>query len=177
MSTIKKDDDFVVSLPQDNEHELQSLAAENRSTRRDVGSDGALSQLTNSSSASILGYCLASISMTVVNKYVVSGEGWNLMFLYLGIQVSQSPLLPLVHAPWRIFSWRTNADTCASHRQLCVCWQFCFARIWDSCPWRGSTRKMQSNGSPLPYCSSPRSTRAARPSSTSRCPSSPSSRT
>lgn len=96
MSTIKKDDDFTVSLPQDNEHELQSLAAENRSSHRDARSDGALSQLTNSSSASILGYCLASISMTVVNKYVVSGEGWNLMFLYLAIQVcSFSPLSPL----------------------------------------------------------------------------------
>lgn len=89
--TKRKDDDdnFVVSLPKENEHELETLSLENRPTLRDAGSDGALSQLTNSSSASILGYCLASISMTVVNKYVVSGEGWNLMFLYLAIQVSQ----------------------------------------------------------------------------------------
>lgn len=92
MPPNKKDDDFVVSLPQQNEHELESLAAENRATRHDaVPEGGALSQLTNSSSASILGYCLASISMTVVNKYVVSGEGWNLMFLYLAIQVGSPP--------------------------------------------------------------------------------------
>lgn len=47
----------------------------------------ALSKIANNPTASILGYCLASISMTVVNKYVVSGSEWNLMFLYLAIQV------------------------------------------------------------------------------------------
>lgn len=88
MAPSKKDDDFVVSMPKETEYELESLALDDRVAMRDVGSEGTLSQLTNSSSASILGYCLASISMTVVNKYVVSGEGWNLMFLYLAIQVS-----------------------------------------------------------------------------------------
>lgn len=93
MPPNKKDDDFVVSLPEQGDHELESLAAENRATpRHNVGSSGGtLSHLSNSSTASILGYCLASISMTVVNKYVVSGEGWNLMFLYLAIQVSCDP--------------------------------------------------------------------------------------
>lgn len=47
-----------------------------------------LSHIANNPAASILGYCLSSISMTVVNKYVVSGSDWNLMFLYLAIQVS-----------------------------------------------------------------------------------------
>ena len=37
--------------------------------------------------ASILAYCLSSISMTVVNKYVVSGSSWNLNFFYLAVQV------------------------------------------------------------------------------------------
>ncbi|KAK5992413.1 GDP-mannose transporter [Cladobotryum mycophilum] len=45
-----------------------------------------LSTIDNSPGASILGYCLSSISMTVVNKYVVSGSSWNLNFLYLAIQ-------------------------------------------------------------------------------------------
>ncbi|KOS21463.1 GDP-mannose transporter [Escovopsis weberi] len=45
-----------------------------------------LASIDNSPGASILGYCLASISMTVVNKYVVSGSSWNLNFLYLAIQ-------------------------------------------------------------------------------------------
>jgi GDP-mannose transporter len=33
---------------------------------------------------------LASISMTVTNKYCVSGANWNLNFFYLAIQVSPS---------------------------------------------------------------------------------------
>lgn len=45
-----------------------------------------LSKIDNSPGASVLGYCLASISMTVVNKYVVSGSSWNMNFLYLAIQ-------------------------------------------------------------------------------------------
>lgn len=46
-----------------------------------------LSQLENNPGAAVLGYCFSSISMTVVNKYVVSGSSWNLNFLYLAIQV------------------------------------------------------------------------------------------
>lgn len=46
-----------------------------------------LSNITNNPSISILAYCLASISMTVTNKYCVSGANWNLNFLYLAIQV------------------------------------------------------------------------------------------
>ncbi|KAK4137366.1 UDP-galactose transporter [Trichocladium antarcticum] len=43
-------------------------------------------KIDHSPGASILAYCLASISMTVVNKFVVSGSYWNLNFFYLGIQ-------------------------------------------------------------------------------------------
>lgn len=46
-----------------------------------------LSNVTNSPGISILAYCLASISMTVTNKYCVSGSNWNLNFFYLAIQV------------------------------------------------------------------------------------------
>lgn len=53
---------------------------------------GILSQLENSPGAAVLAYCFSSISMTVVNKYVVSGSSWNLNFLYLAIQVS-APIL------------------------------------------------------------------------------------
>lgn len=45
-----------------------------------------LVNLTNSPPMSILSYCLASISMTVMNKYCVSGKDWNLNFFYLAIQ-------------------------------------------------------------------------------------------
>lgn len=46
----------------------------------------ALANITNSPPISILAYCLASISMTVTNKYCVSGKYWNLNFFYLAIQ-------------------------------------------------------------------------------------------
>ncbi|KAI0400945.1 hypothetical protein F4802DRAFT_582441 [Xylaria palmicola] len=45
-----------------------------------------LAKVENNPSASILAYCFASISMTIVNKYVVSGSEWNLNFFYLAIQ-------------------------------------------------------------------------------------------
>lgn len=46
-----------------------------------------LSSLDNSPLLSVAAYCLSSISMTVVNKYVVSGDFWNLTFFYLAVQV------------------------------------------------------------------------------------------
>ncbi|KZF25872.1 GDP-mannose transporter [Xylona heveae TC161] len=52
----------------------------------DSSMGSALSQLKNTPGAAVLAYCFSSISMTVVNKYVVSGSSWNLNFLYLAIQ-------------------------------------------------------------------------------------------
>jgi GDP-mannose transporter len=51
-----------------------------------------LAQLENNPAAAVLAYCFSSISMTVVNKYVVSGSSWNLNFLYLAIQVCAATL-------------------------------------------------------------------------------------
>jgi GDP-mannose transporter len=51
-----------------------------------------LPQLENNPGAAVLAYCFSSISMTVVNKYVVSGSSWNLNFLYLAIQVCAATL-------------------------------------------------------------------------------------
>ncbi|KAI0476992.1 hypothetical protein F4859DRAFT_504397 [Xylaria cf. heliscus] len=45
-----------------------------------------LAKVENNPTASILAYCFASISMTIVNKYVVSGSEWNLNFFYLAVQ-------------------------------------------------------------------------------------------
>lgn len=56
----------------------------------DISEKGAnfASKIGNNPSAAVLAYCLSSISMTLVNKYVVSGSSWNLSFLYLAVQVS-----------------------------------------------------------------------------------------
>ncbi|KAH8653651.1 GDP-mannose transporter [Xylariales sp. PMI_506] len=45
-----------------------------------------IQKFENSPGLSILAYCFASISMTVVNKYVVSGTSWNLNLFYLAVQ-------------------------------------------------------------------------------------------
>ncbi|KAK0722358.1 GDP-mannose transporter [Lasiosphaeria miniovina] len=45
-----------------------------------------IDKIDHSPGASIIAYCLSSISMTVVNKYVVSGAYWNLNFFYLAVQ-------------------------------------------------------------------------------------------
>lgn len=59
--------------------------------RREPGFSAYFDKLDHSPGASILAYCLSSISMTVVNKYVVSGSSWNLNFFYLAIQVRLLP--------------------------------------------------------------------------------------
>jgi GDP-mannose transporter len=46
-----------------------------------------MASLDNNRGASILAYCLSSMSMTIVNKYVVSGSNWNMSLLYLAVQV------------------------------------------------------------------------------------------
>ncbi|KAF7518925.1 hypothetical protein G7054_g13269 [Neopestalotiopsis clavispora] len=53
---------------------------------RHGGAPSSLSQLGNNPTASILAYCLSSISMTLINKYVVSGTSWNLHFFFLAVQ-------------------------------------------------------------------------------------------
>ncbi|OHW97325.1 GDP-mannose transporter [Colletotrichum incanum] len=56
--------------------------------RVDRGMGSIPARLENSPGAAVLAYCFSSISMTVVNKYVVSGSSWNLNFLYLAIQAA-----------------------------------------------------------------------------------------
>lgn len=42
-------------------------------------------------SVAIMSYCVASILMTLTNKYVLSGYDFNLNFMLLAIQVSSTP--------------------------------------------------------------------------------------
>ncbi|KAH0530710.1 hypothetical protein TsFJ059_005305 [Trichoderma semiorbis] len=81
----KKNDDYPL---QDMENgDVGKVRAYSRSPSPRAKSGGFdFSKIDNSPGASVLGYCLASISMTVVNKYVVSGSSWNMNFLYLAIQ-------------------------------------------------------------------------------------------
>ncbi|KAL4723845.1 GDP-mannose transporter into the lumen of the Golgi [Fusarium chlamydosporum] len=91
----KKNDDFVAKMPEvANENNIGDGEKENDSlVGRGPGTDalpaqpgGFMAKVENSGPFSILAYCLSSISMTVVNKYVVSGTSWNLTFFYLAVQ-------------------------------------------------------------------------------------------
>ncbi|KAJ9145391.1 Golgi GDP-mannose transporter [Pleurostoma richardsiae] len=96
MSDTKKTDDYVVRMPEGDagaETEKDSFLPEGRSrslSQRHSHSHGGpanpLSKIEHSPGASIVAYCMSSISMTLINKYVVSGTSWNLHFLYLAIQ-------------------------------------------------------------------------------------------
>ncbi|KAI9897442.1 hypothetical protein N3K66_007298 [Trichothecium roseum] len=86
----KKNEDFVVRMPDSG---FDAREKDGFMSRSPVGRRGppsglsqSISRLDNSPPISILAYCLSSISMTVVNKYVVSGQGWNLNFFYLFVQ-------------------------------------------------------------------------------------------
>ncbi|PFH61257.1 hypothetical protein XA68_17891 [Ophiocordyceps unilateralis] len=90
----KKSDDFVVRVPDNfaRAEEKQPLASSGspRDGRRPslLAKSGysLLSSVESSGGVSVIAYCLSSISMTLVNKYVVSGNQWNLHLLYLAIQ-------------------------------------------------------------------------------------------
>jgi GDP-mannose transporter len=90
----KKNEDFVVRIPDSPKHGFSvekdpflRKSSPQRLSRRESLLHQFYAKIDNSPGASILAYCLSSISMTVVNKYVVSGSSWNLNFLYLAIQV------------------------------------------------------------------------------------------
>ena len=59
--------------------------------RRDgLSTSSAAAAMSSNRGASVLAYCLSSMSMTIVNKYVVSGSNWNMNLLYLAVQVRLS---------------------------------------------------------------------------------------
>jgi len=93
--TDKKNEDYTIRMPESGGRspfggEKDPFIIPTRPPRavphNSAGSNFA--KIENNPTASILAYCFASISMTVVNKYVVSGSEWNLNFFYLAVQVS-----------------------------------------------------------------------------------------
>ncbi|KND91621.1 GDP-mannose transporter [Tolypocladium ophioglossoides CBS 100239] len=89
----KKNDDYVVRMPESGgyaseEKEPFTTKASSRRTHNvpPPALVQSVSRLDNNPPLSVVAYCLSSISMTVVNKYVVSGTFWNLNFFYLTVQ-------------------------------------------------------------------------------------------
>ncbi|KAK7429508.1 GDP-mannose transporter into the lumen of the Golgi [Neonectria magnoliae] len=87
--TDKKNEDYVVRIGENafgKEKDPFMAPSPTTRNRHPIGGSPGLSSLDNSAPVSITAYCLSSISMTVVNKYVVSGTFWNLNFFYLAVQ-------------------------------------------------------------------------------------------
>ena len=93
----KKNEDYSIKIPEVEMRNFNGrgsptqrepfLSGSKSTTRSSVHHHLGLSNITNSPPISILAYCAASISMTITNKYCVSGANWNLNFFYLAIQV------------------------------------------------------------------------------------------
>lgn len=98
----KKNEDYAIRMPDSATRSSPAYGGEkdaflgrpSRGGSSGGGFQQSLSNVENNGPVSILAYCLASISMTIVNKYVVSGHEWNMTFLYLAVQVRQIPPLP-----------------------------------------------------------------------------------
>lgn len=91
MAETKKSDDFVLRMPErgDSFREEKDPFLERRASHR-VSAPAipdSFAKVQNNPTVSIAAYCLSSISMTVVNKYCVSGKNWNLNLFYLAVQV------------------------------------------------------------------------------------------
>ncbi|KAI0395360.1 hypothetical protein F5Y17DRAFT_424003 [Xylariaceae sp. FL0594] len=91
--TDKKNEDYVVRMPESGGRspfggEKDPFIIPTRPPRAVPQNSltSGFAKIENNPTASILAYCFASISMTVVNKYVVSGSEWNLNFFYLAVQ-------------------------------------------------------------------------------------------
>ncbi|BGP21289.1 GDP-mannose transporter into the lumen of the Golgi [Rhodotorula toruloides] len=84
--------DYKVVIDQEQEPALASSRQPSLATQGGLAGSGRLSQpsqydrLLNHPALPVMCYCASSILMTVVNKFVVSGKGFNMNFLLLTIQ-------------------------------------------------------------------------------------------
>lgn len=97
----KKNEDYAIRMPDSRSPVYGEkdgfLARPSRSSAMSSSQNfnHTLASIENNGPVSVLAYCMASISMTIVNKYVVSGHEWNMTFLYLAVQVcTPSPAAP-----------------------------------------------------------------------------------
>lgn len=80
MADDKKRDDFTVDMGERNGNGFQRPMSPPRH-------NAAPSGVTNNPIFPVLSYCGSSILMTVTNKFVLSGLGFNLNFFLLAVQV------------------------------------------------------------------------------------------
>ncbi len=83
MADDKKSDDHTVEMGSFNRGEPRSLDPPQPAKKPQIS--------VNSPSLPVLSYCASSILMTVTNKFVLSGTGFNLNFFLLLVQVCMAP--------------------------------------------------------------------------------------
>ena len=90
MSDDKKRDDIVIEMGD----RKGAFDAPSRSPAPPQTPGGAppLGAVTNNPIVPVLSYCGSSILMTVTNKFVLSGTGFNLNFFLLCVQVCRSAI-------------------------------------------------------------------------------------
>ena len=86
MADDKKRDDFTIEMNERNGKSYDSPS----SPRHVPQAATPLAAVTNNPVFPVLSYCASSILMTVTNKFVLSGLGFNLNFFLLCVQVSQN---------------------------------------------------------------------------------------
>ena len=80
----KRDDDLVIDMG-DRKGRFDSPSR----TPQNSPPAAPIAAVTNNPIFPVLSYCGSSILMTVTNKYVLSGLGFNLNFFLLAVQVSR----------------------------------------------------------------------------------------
>ena len=113
MADDKKRDDFTVDMGDSNEKNFERPPSPLRH------STGPVIPTVNNPIFPLLSYCFSSIMMTVTNKFVLSGLGFNLNFFLLAVQVCSRAL------SWPLVTDRVSSPLCvfsrfkyASHRDL-----------------------------------------------------------
>jgi GDP-mannose transporter len=90
MADDKKRDDFAINIGDREPSERFNAIPPRNIPAPSGGSSSNVFSPANQGTASILSYCASSILMTTTNKYVLSGSDYNLNFLLLAVQVSDS---------------------------------------------------------------------------------------
>lgn len=89
MADNKKRDDLVIDLGEKRGYDspLRSPMIDHPRTPG-IAPPQMPAAVSNNPIFPVLSYCASSIMMTVTNKFVLSGTGFNLNFFLLGVQVS-----------------------------------------------------------------------------------------
>jgi len=93
MADNKKRDDLVIDLDEKRGYDQPSRSPMSPRTPMTPAPSGPAmpsGAVANNPIVPILSYCVSSIMMTVTNKFVLSGTGFNLNFFLLCVQVSRT---------------------------------------------------------------------------------------